>query len=213
MKTSTIVCLVIGAGLLVTSCASYNNLVNLREDVNNGAAQTQNVLQRQADLIPNMANTVKGAAGFETKALTDVIDARSRATHPIVIADGKQCAAVTAPERPDVPKCNPSQLNDDQLRQFTENSRALMSFNVNALREAYPNLKSVGLFANLMVTLEGSQNRITVERMKWQRSIASYNKSVQRIPGSIVANVGGFKTLPYFEADASAQRAPEVKFN
>lgn len=191
-----------------------NGLVTSDERVSQTYAQTQNQMQRQADLIPNLAATVKAAASFESKTLTDVIQARNTALRPVILANGKTCTPIadkTAPK--DTPVCDPDTLAKDPAAQqaFSNAQQALANINVNALREAYPTLQSTPLFRDLMVQLEGAQNRITVARRDNQLAVQDYNQTIRKFPASFIANMQGYARRPYFEASAGAQTAPEVK--
>lgn len=192
---------------------TYNGLVNQDENVGQSYAQVQNVMQRQADLIPNLVETVKGQAGFEKSALTDIIQARNTAVRPIILANGKSCVAVDQPGEK-LPKCSPDVLTNDPQAQaaFAEATRAMMNVNVNALREQYPTLRTNDSFTALMSQLEGSQNRISTERRKNQQAVQAFNVAARTFPGSVVAGIHGFKAKPYFEADAAAQKTPKVQF-
>ena len=175
-------------------CGSYNSLVSMEEGVNSAWAQVQNVYQRRADLIPNLVATVQGAADFERGTLTDVIEARSKATR------------ITVDE---------SILNDPQkFAQFQaaqgELSGALARLLVAV--EAYPALKANENFLTLQSQLEGTENRIAVERRKFNEAAQAFNAAIRRLPAALVARLAGFQRKAYFEAETAAQKAPEVQF-
>ena len=172
----------------------YNGLVGKQEAVNSAWAQVQNVYQRRADLVPNLVETVKGAANFEKSTLTAVVDARSRVGSFTV---------------------DKSILNDpSQFKKFEAAQGQLGSAlsRLMVVIERYPDLKANANFRDLQVQLEGTENRITVERRSFNEVVQDYNTSVRRMPASVVASIGGFKERPYFEAAPEAQKAPQVKF-
>lgn len=171
-----------------------NSLVEKEEEVNRAWAQVENVYQRRADLIPNLVNTVKGAANFEQETLTQVTEARSKATSIQV---------------------SPEMLNNaSKLQQFSEAqsqlggalSRLLVSV------ERYPELKANANFRDLQAQLEGTENRIATERNRFNNAARDYNSSIRKFPGSIFASILGFETKAYFQADQGAENAPEVQF-
>ncbi|MDZ7719762.1 MAG: LemA family protein [Balneolaceae bacterium] len=172
-----------------------NSLVEQEEEVNQAWAQVENQYQRRADLVPNLVNTVQGAANFEQETLTNVIEARSRATSINV---------------------DPSQLsNESTIRQFEQVqgqlgnalSRLLVSV------ERYPELTATQNFRDLQNQLEGTENRIATERMRFNQAAQQYNTSLRRFPTSVVAGMLGFERKYYFEATEGAENAPEVSFD
>lgn len=176
--------------------SATNGLVTADETVGQSYAQVQNVMQRQADLIPNLVETVKGYAAHESKTLTAVTEARSKLSA--------------------VAKMDPAALaNDPALQKQLVEAQAQMQqsmLSLNAVREAYPQLQANENFKSLMASLEGSQNRITTERRKNQLAVQSYNIYVRSFPASMVASSQGYRTKPYFAANDDAQVAPKVKF-
>ena len=196
MKRSNIILLAIGAALLLlvfNGCGSYNNMVTKQESTSSAWAQVENVYQRRMDLIPNLVNTVKGVANFEQKTLTDVINARARATQMKV----------------DASKLSPEQLSKFQASQG-ELSQALGRLMVVA--EQYPQLKATQNFLELQSQLEGTENRIAVERGKFNDIVKDYNSYIRKFPQVLYAGIFGFDKKGYFEAVAGADKAPEVKF-
>jgi LemA protein len=187
-----------GAAVLVLIYGTmFNGLVGKDENVKQSYAQVQNAMQRQADLLPNLVETVKGYAGHENKTLTAVIEARS------------QVSAVA--------KMDPAKISNDpamqrQLIEAQQNmGKALLS--LNAVREAYPELKTAPLFVSLMADIAGSQNRISTERRKNQLAVQDFNSTVRAFPRTVVASLHGFAPKPYFEANEAAQAGPpQVKF-
>ncbi len=182
--------------LLVTKVVGiYNNLVALEEKVNQAWAQVSNQYQRRADLIPNLVETVKGYAKHERETLEAVIQARANATNLTV---------------------TPEVLNDPQAfakfqRVQGEISSALAR--LMAVVENYPNLKANENFLSLQAQLEGTENRITVERMRFNESVQEYNTRIRRFPTNIIAGMFGFGKKQYFEAQPGAEVAPQVKFD
>ncbi|MDO5755631.1 MAG: LemA family protein [Tissierellia bacterium] len=163
----------------------YNSLVDLREDVNQSFAQVETVIQRRADLIPNLVNTVKGYADHEQETLTQVTEARSKI----------QSAA--SPEEL-------AEAND-------ELSGALSRLMV--VVEQYPDLKANQNFIQLQDELAGTENRIAVERKNYNETVQKYNRKVKRFPTNIVAGIFNFDEAQYFEASPGSEEAPEVNFD
>lgn len=195
MKTSNIVLLSILGFFIFTGLyiiGTGNGLVAKEEAVNSAYSQVQNVYQRRLDLIPNLVETVKGYASHEKETLTAVAQARNQATK------------VTLPAN-----ATPEQLKayqDAQVGLGNALSRLL------AVSEKYPELKANENFMDLQKQLEGTENRIAVERKVFNDTTQSYNYAVKSFPTSIIAGFKGLTTKPYFEADAQAKTAPKVKF-
>ncbi|MCC6277941.1 MAG: LemA family protein [Oligoflexia bacterium] len=174
--------------------SSYNGLVSRQENVNEKWSQVQNNYQRRADLVPNLVNTVKGAAGFERDTLTAVVEARAKVGSLQVNRDTLN--------------------NPEQFKKF-EQAQGELSSAISRLLvvvEKYPDLKATANFADLQAQLEGTENRIAVSRKDFNDSVREYNTSVRRFPSNIVAQLSGFNVKSYFEAVAGAEKAPEVKF-
>jgi LemA protein len=171
----------------------YNNLVVQEENVGKAWANVENVYQRRADLIPNLVATVKGVAEYEQKTLTDVIEARAKATSVNI---------------------NPENLNAESLQQFQAAQDNLSSAlaRLMVVVERYPELKATQNFMELQAQLEGTENRITVERMKFNESAQAYNTAIRRFPATIFAGLFGFEKKAYFEAQEGADKAPTVEF-
>ncbi|MDE2039867.1 MAG: LemA family protein [Elusimicrobia bacterium] len=197
MKTAGIVlgalaALVLAAGLWFVGV--YNGLVAKREAVNSAWAQVENVYQRRADLVPNLVATVKGAASFEKSTLQAVVEARSRV------------GSVTVDK---------SVLdNPAQFKKFEQAQAGLGSAlsRLMLVVERYPQLRATENFRDLQVQLEGTENRIAVERRSFNDVAQDYNTAIQRMPASLVAGFGGFRSRPYFQAQAGAETVPVVKF-
>jgi len=191
--------IVIGVILLVvyiiyrSFVGTYNNMIGQEEQVNQGWAQVENVYQRRADLIPNLVNTVKGYADFEQETLTGVIEARAKATSVNV---------------------NPQNLDAGSLQQFQQAQEGLSSAlsRLMVVVERYPDLKANQNFLELQAQLEGTENRISVERKKFNESVQGYNTYIRKFPNSVIANMSGFDQKGYFEATAGAETAPVVTF-
>ena len=171
----------------------YNGIVDKDEAVSSAWSQVENVYQRRMDLIPNLVNTVKGAAGFEQSTLQEVVAARAAATQV---------------------KVDPSQLSEENIARFQQAQDALGSSLSRLLVsvERYPDLKATQNFRDLQAQLEGTENRISVERQKFNTAVQSFNTAVRRFPRNIVAGMFGFEKKGYFEANEGAEAAPVVDF-
>jgi LemA protein len=195
MKGKLIIGLVV-VGLIVFFGISVNNgLVDKEESVEGAWAQVENQYQRRADLIPNLVNTVKGAANFEQETLTSVIEARSKATS----------VNISASDLSDPAKFQQFQQAQGELSGAL--SRLLVSV------ERYPELKANANFRDLQSQLEGTENRISTERKRFNDTAQNYNTAIRKFPASIFASIGGFDRKAYFEADQGAENAPTVDFN
>ncbi|MDV3307938.1 MAG: LemA family protein [Cyclobacteriaceae bacterium] len=172
---------------------TYNNLVTEQQKVESQWAQVENVYQRRADLIPNLVNTVKGYADFEQETLTRVIEARAKATSITVDADD----------------LTPEKVAEFQAAQ-SELSTALGRLLVSV--ERYPDLKANQNFLDLQTQLEGTENRIAVERMKFNETVRSYNTYVKTFPRNLLAGMYGFEERGYFDASPEAEQVPQVQF-
>lgn len=169
-------------------------MVDKRENVTGKWAQVQNAYQRRADLIPNLVNTVKGAANFERETLTQVVEARAKATSVnITSADS---------------------LTPQKFQQFQQAQDALGSSLSRLLVsvERYPELKANQNFLELQAQLEGTENRISVERKNFNDAVQDYNSYIARFPNNLSAGMFGFQPKPYFEAQAGADKSPQVQF-
>jgi LemA protein len=182
--------------LLIGGCGTYNRLVGLKQQVDRSWADVQNVYQRRADLIPNLVRTVEGAANFEKTTLNDVIQARQQVTKVQVDPNA-------APADPQT--LQRFQQTQDQLSNTL--SRLLV------VVERYPELKANANFQELQAQLEGTENRITVERRKFNETVQPYNTAVQTMPTALFAGLLGFSSRPYFTAREGADEAPKVDFN
>lgn len=197
MKRSVIILIVLAILALIMYTffkGSYNTMVAKDENVKSAWSQVKNVYQRRLDLIPNLVNTVKGAANFEQETLTRVIEARAKATQITVDPD----------------KLTPEKLQEFQSAQG-ELSQALGRLMV--VSEQYPQLKANQNFLDLQAQLEGTENRITVERQKFNDITRDFNTYIRQFPKNIVASMFGFSQRPYFESDPGAEKAPTVDFS
>ena len=187
--------IVILAGLVIWGVGVHNELVSLDENVNTGWAQVENAYQRRADLIPNLVKTVEGAADFERETLTEVIEARSRAT------------AV---------QITPDDLNDPAaLARFQQAQDGLSSAlsRLLVVIERYPDIKANQNFLQLQDELAGTENRIAVERRRFNETARGYNTPRRKIPNVYIARLADFGEKAYFEAREGAEEAPQVDFN
>lgn len=185
---------VVGVILAIWGVGQYNGMVQSREAVNTAWSQVENVYQRRMDLIPNLVATVKGVAAFEKDTYIAVAEARAKAGQV---------------------KLSPEMLNDPAaFKKFEESQAALGSAlsRLLAVSENYPQLKANQNFLELQSQLEGTENRIAVERRKFNEVAQGYNTKIKSFPAVIFAGLFGFKERPYFTAAAGAEKAPEVKF-
>ena len=185
-----IIAVAVGLGLM----SSYNGLVKAETEIDSVWANVESSYQRRADLIPNLVNTVKGQANFEQQTLTNVIEARAKATQT---------------------KIDPFNLTEEQLNEFQQNQNQVGSALSRLLVtvEQYPQLKANEGFMNLQAQLEGTENRINVARNKFNEAARIYNEKVRQFPTKLAAMIFGFKAKPYFKSAAGAENAPTVNFN
>ncbi len=171
----------------------YNGMVTMQESVTSQWGNVETQYQRRADLIPNFVNTVKGAANFEQSTLTQVIEARAKATSV---------------------KIDPTNMTPEAMQRFQEAQGEVSSAlsRLMVVVERYPELKATQNFRDLQITLEGTENRISVERRKFNEVALQYNTYIRRFPQKLLAGMFGFQSKPYFEAEEGAAKAPEVKF-
>ena len=196
MKKGLITLIVIGAILLggfIWIKNVYNQMVVSDEYVQAAWAQVENVYQRRADLIPNLVSTVKGYAAHESETLESVVSARAKATQVTVDPENLTPEAL-------------SQFNAAQGELTTALGRLLL------IQENYPDLKANQNFLELQAQLEGTENRIATERMKFNEAAKAFNTGIRRFPDNIIASMFGFEKKAYFEAQAGAETAPKVEF-
>ena len=196
MKTGRIVLIVVAFLLVIfifRGCGKYNSLVTMREQVNRDWSNVENVYQRRADLIPNLVNTVKGYAAHEQETFTNVTEARSKATSVTIDA---------------------ANMTDEDMKRFQAAQGEVTSAlsRLLAVAEAYPDLKANQNFLELQSQLEGTENRIAVERRKFNETATTYNTELKRFPTILYAGMLGFKDRPYFQAEEGSQVAPKVEF-
>ena len=172
---------------------AYNNMVTEDENVQNAWAQVENVYQRRADLIPNLVATVKGYAEHESATLENVIAARAKATQMTV---------------------DPANLSEEAIAKFNEAQGELSTAlgRLLLIQENYPDLKANQQFSELQAQLEGTENRIATERMKFNDAAKVYNTMIRKFPDNIIASIFGFEKKGYFEAQAGAETAPKGEF-
>ena len=194
MKAKSIIILAILAILVIYGISVNNGFVTAEESVESAWAQVENQSQRRADLIPNLVNTVQGAADFEQETLQSVIEARSRATS----------ITLQANDLNDPAKIQQFQAAQEQLSGAL--SRLLVSV------ERYPELKANANFRDLQAQLEGTENRITTERKRFNDTARQYNTEIRKFPGSLIASISGFDRKAYFEANEGAEQPPIVDF-
>jgi LemA protein len=193
MKKSTLIFLALAALLVVWMIAAYNRMVSAEESVGKQWANVESQYQRRSDLIPNLVATVKGYAAHESETLENVVAARSKATQMTV----------------DSESLTPEKLKEYQAAQGELSSalgRLLM------ITENYPDLKANQNFLELQAQLEGTENRIQVERSRYNEVAGGYNASIRRFPKNLIAALFGLERKPYFEAAEEAKEAPKVAF-
>ncbi len=196
MKKSWIVIIVVVVviiGLYSMFKGTYNNMVTKSEGVDAQWSQVENVYQRRADLIPNLVNTVKGYASHEKETLQGVVEARAKATSVNVDAGN---------------------LNPQSLQAFQQAQDGLSGAlsRLMVVVEKYPDLKANQNFLDLQAQLEGTENRIAVERKKFNERVREYNTYIKTFPNNIFAGMFGFTQKPYFKSAQGSDKAPEVKF-
>ncbi|RPH84607.1 MAG: LemA family protein [Candidatus Rokuibacteriota bacterium] len=197
MKRLIVALIVVGVLVVAVSgwaVGVYNSLVGLEQGVNEKWAQVQNVYQRRADLIPNLVETVKGFAAQERAVLTEVTEARARASSI---------------------QLTPEALNDPKAMERFQAAQRQLSGALSRLLvtvERYPELKSDQNFLSLQSQLEGTENRIAVERRRFNEAVRDYNTRVARFPATVVARLAGFTPKAFFEAAPDAATPPKVKF-
>lgn len=181
-------------GMATLNSCGYNTMVSKDENVKGKWAQVENAYQRRADLVPNLVSTVKGSAAHEKETLEAVVNARAKATSASV---------------------DPSSLSEESIAAYQQSQDALSQSLGRLLVtvESYPDLKANENFRDLQVQLEGTENRISVERRAYNEAVQDYNTTVRRFPNNIVAGIFGFKTKGTFKSTSGADVAPEVSFD
>jgi LemA protein len=196
MKKSSIILISVVAFIAILfmwGTSGYNSLVTLREDVNSQWANVESQYQRRSDLIPNLVSTVKGYATHESSTLEGVVAARAKATQVTI---------------------DPKNLTAEKLQEYQAAQGQVSSAlgKLLMITENYPDLKANQNFLELQAQLEGTENRISVERNRFNDVAKSYDVTIQRFPKSIIAALFGFEKKPYFEAEKGTEKAPSVKF-
>lgn len=192
MKKS-IIWIVIIVFIALWGVNAYNNIVSQEENVTKAWGNVENQYQRRADLIPNLVNTVKGYAAHESETLQAVVEARAKATSISLNAES---------------------MTPEQLQEFQEAQNQVTGAlgRLIAVSESYPDLKANENFKELQSQLEGTENRIAVERKSFNDAVKEYNANIRRFPKNLLANIFGFDRKPYFEAEAGSEKAPTVEF-
>jgi len=196
MKKSVIVLIVVGLIVVILFGSiknTYNKMVTMNEGVTAQWSQVENVYQRRSDLIPNLVNTVKGYATHERETLEGVIEARAKATQVTV---------------------DPTKLDAASIQKFQETQGGLSSAlgRLMVVMEQYPDLKANQNFRDLQAQLEGTENRIAVERGRFNESAQNFNTYIKKFPQVLFAGMFGFEKKAYFEAEKGAEKAPVVQF-
>lgn len=195
MNIKVLVAIAALAALVLYGVNLNNSLVEKEESVNQAWAQVENQYQRRLDLIPNLVSTVQGAANFEQETLTAVIEARSKATSTTI---------------------NPGDLNNPEAFAQFQQAQDQLSGALSRLLvtvERYPEIQATQNFRDLQVQLEGTENRITTERMRFNQTAQEFNTTIRRFPATLFAGLLGFERKSYFEAREGADQAPVVNFN
>ena len=196
MKKSVIILIAVAVvviGLFMWVKGAYNGMVKADEGVQAAWSQVENVYQRRADLIPNLVSTVKGYAAHESQTLENVVAARSKATQMTL---------------------DPENLTSESLAKYQKAQGELGAAlgRLLMIQENYPDLKANENFRDLQSQLEGTENRIAVERQRFNEAARAYNTMIRQFPKNIFAGMFGFEKKPYFEADQTAKTAPKVEF-
>ena len=195
-KTLKTILIIVGIVLVLGAMLvkPYNKMVQKDEECSKAWANVENAYQRRLDLIPNLVKTVQGAADYEKGTLTEVIEARAKATSVQV---------------------DPSNLTEESLAKFQAAQDQLSSAlsRLMVVVERYPELKANQNFLELQAQLEGTENRIAVERGKFNETVNDYNSYIRRFPNNIIAGIFNFDKKGYFKATEGADKAPDVEFN
>lgn len=187
---------------VATECSTYNKMTTADQEVESAWGEVQNQYQRRFDLIPNLVETVKGYAKHESETFENVTRARAG------LSDAYNNAQQLQPQTETLPDAQ----QFEQYNQAQADLNRALSIYVNAVREAYPDLKADQQFRDLQVQLEGTENRIATARTRYIDIVKDYNLSVKRFPAKIWASIFGFDAKPQFQADREAQNAPKVQF-
>lgn len=193
MKKSVIGIIVALVVIAIWAISAYNGMVGVEEEATTALANVQSTYQRRADLIPNLVETVKGYAAHEKETLEGVVNARSKATQITL---------------------DPEKMTPEKMKEFQAAQGELSSAlgRLIAIQENYPDLKANENFRDLQVQLEGTENRINEARNKYNTAVQNYNMKIRRFPNSLLSGIFGFDKMTKFEAEAGAEKAPQVKF-
>lgn len=188
-----VVLVVVAIGFYSFFKGTYNTMVTMQEGVSASWSNVENQYQRRSDLIPNLVNTVKGYAAHESQTLEAVTEARANATKITLSVDN---------------------MNEESLKKFNQAQGEVSSAlsKLLAVSESYPDLKANQNFLELQSQLEGTENRISTERKRFNEVVQGYNSYVRNFPRNIIASMFGFEPKPYFAAEAGAETAPKVEF-
>lgn len=200
-KTNLIIIAIVAVLCLlgIGACSSYNSLTGIDEEVNKTWADVENYYQRRADLIPNLVNTVKGYSEHESKTLENVTAARAGLTEAYNAANDTKAA-------------DGSEAQIAAYQQAQDKLQSALGIYVNAVREAYPELKANTNFLDLQAQLEGTENRIATARNRYNTAVQEYNTKIRRFPTNMLAGMFGFERRAPFKAEEGAQKAPKVEF-
>jgi LemA protein len=192
-KYLPLILLGVGALFIFSMCGSYNTAVGKDENLKKAWSQVENQYQRRADLIPNLVETVKGYANFEQSTLTAVVEARSAASQI---------------------KIDPNDLTPENIQRFEQAQQGLGGAlqRLMVLTENYPDLKANQNFMDLQKQLEGTENRVSVERKNFNEAVNDYNGYIRRFPTNLLVGLFGFSPKGYFQSAAGSEKAPQVKF-
>jgi len=179
--------------IVMWAISAYNGMVSVEEEATTALANVQSTYQRRADLIPNLVETVKGYAAHESETLEGVVAARSKATSINI---------------------DPENMTPEKMKQYQAAQGELSTAlgRLIAIQENYPDLKANENFRDLQVQLEGTENRINEARNTYNKKVQNYNVAIRRFPNSLVSGMFGFEKMTKFEAEAGAEKAPQVKF-
>ena len=193
MKKSVIILIAVVAVIIIWAISAYNGLVSMDENVSSQWANVETQYQRRADLIPNLVNAVKGYASHEKETLEGVVEARSKATQI---------------------KVDANDLTPEKLAEYQKAQGAVTSAlgKLLAITENYPDLKANQNFLELQAQLEGTENRISVERKRFNDTARAYNTAIRTFPRNLLAGMFGFDKRPYFESEEGADKALKVEF-
>ena len=211
IKSPLVIGIIVVLGLCMYGCSKYNGLVTESEKVDEAWANVQNQYQRRLDLIPNLVQTVKGYATHESKTLENVTSMRTG--QPTTAEKTKELENALNKAKSLEGADMSSEENFQKYNQAQNELQKATSIYINAVHEAYPDLKANENFKDLQAQLEGTENRIATARKDYTQTVKDYNISVRKFPASIFAGLFGFDKKPQFAADEEAQKATKVSFD